>query len=234
MRLWGLLARRVAGGQALAQLGGLGLGALVLAVEAADEPPAVLLATLAARLPGLWVRLAPVLCLVGAAGALARMRREGGVLALGGLGVGPRALLVAAALAGATVGGVAAWVEGWEVPAAPREWVRGEGGWWRGGVAVPDVPGGEVGAPVSLARPRGADVAAGSAAAALGGALGLWGGPVGALVAAAVLLVAEFLARGLVERGAAPVVAGLVPAVLALVAAWLLARAAPLFPRRWE
>ncbi|MFZ5479160.1 MAG: hypothetical protein ACOZNI_20520, partial [Myxococcota bacterium] len=134
---------------------------------------------------------------------------------------GTGAIVVAAAIAGALVGAGAIAVA--DVPVvAPGEWVRGQGGWWKDGVAFPDPGAGEVGAPTASGGPGGAAIAGAAAAAALGATLGLVAGAPEALLAAAFVVVAEALARGLVERGAI-VRAGLyAPAIFALAAAgWL-------------
>lgn len=226
-----LLLRRVGAGMLVAHVGGAGLFALAVAVEAAEEPVPRLLATIAARVPEVWGRAAAVLSLLGAALAAFRLRRDGGVLGLGACGVAPASVIWVAALLGLLAGAAVLGTTG--ASEADPEWARGRGGWWHEGVAWPDVPGGAVAPPRAVERAPAAALASGAAAAALGGGLGLYAGPFAALLLAASLLISEGLCRGLCERGALPDAATLLPAAGALLAlAWLRARA-PLFPRRW-
>lgn len=232
MRVWALLLRRQLGGAAVAHLGGAGLFVVVVAVEGAALDGPALGARLADTVPRLWAMAAAALALLGAAVATARLRRGGGVLALGSLGVGPGAVVLAAALVGGAVGLGAAAVPPDPAPEL-RAWVRGEGGWWHAGVAVPDEPGGTVGPPRPTEAPAWRTPAAGAAGAAAGAALGLWAGTLATVGAAGALLVAEALARGLVERAALPEVAAGAPALLAVGLLLLLRLRAPLFPSRW-
>ena len=73
----------------LLQLGGVGLLAVVVATEAADEPPAEVLRRLTSQLPYTWALLSPALALAAAALTSARLSRSGELLALGTLGVSP-------------------------------------------------------------------------------------------------------------------------------------------------
>ncbi len=226
--LGGAVGRAVLG----AQLAGALLFALVIAVEAADAPLPTLARTVAARLPALWAQAAAVLVLCGAALAVVRLRRQGVLLGLGTLGVAPRVVLVVGALAGALVGGVASRVVA-EPAALSGEWERGTGGWIRDGEAWPDTAGGVVCVRTPPTRDIATDLINGSAAGSLGAALGLYLGAAPTLVAAALLLVADVVARGLVERGAVPPLGGGAPAVLAGAILLFLLLRAPLFPRRW-
>lgn len=240
-RAFFLLGRAVGGGVFALQVAGALLFAVVLAVEAADEDLPTLLRTIAARLPLLWAHAAAVLALCGAAAAVVRLRRNGVLLGFGTLGVTPRMVLLVGALAGGLVGGITNRVEA-EPAAAPGVWVRGAGGWIRDGEGWPDPVVSADGALIRgpAVRPRPApsrslpvDVLNGGAAAALGAALGLYLGAAPTLVAAALLLIADVVARGLAERGVVPLYGGAAPALLAtLLLAWLVLRA-PLFPRRW-
>ena len=209
-----LLAWRLAVGVATAQGCGAALLVLVLAVEAADEPRVV--GVVLARLPALWALAAPALSLLGATWAAFRLRSEGAVLALGACGIAPAALLLAGALAGAGAGAGMAAAEGWELPPAPGEWVRGDGGWWRDGVATPDVAGEPVGPARSAARVRVTDVVASGAGGALGVGLGLFAGPLGTVVAAAILVVVEAIGRGLWPAWGGLLTGGIALAGLAL------------------
>ncbi|MDP2304842.1 MAG: hypothetical protein Q8P18_02310 [Pseudomonadota bacterium] len=229
-----LLGRAVGRGVLAAQLGGALLFAVVIAVEAADEPLPTLLRTIGARLPTLWAQAASVLALCGAALAVARLRRQGVLLGLGTLGATPRMVLLVGALAGALVGGVASRVV--TAPSdVPGAWERGDGGWIRDDEGWPDAQAGAAGVRARPAPHRDlpTDVLNAGAAGALGAALGLYAGAAPALVAAAVLLVADVVARGLSERGVLPFYGGAAPAALAGLTLLGLLLRAPLFPKRW-
>ncbi len=227
-----LLGRAIGAGVAVAHLGGLLLYALVVAVEAADEPLPVLARIVLARVPALWAQSAAVLGCVGVAAATLRLRRRGVVLALGTLGLDPRVVLLVGAVGAGVVGGLAG--RGVVAPTAvPGAWERGDGGWIRDGLAWPDAAGAEVRTRPAAGRDLAADVTNAAAAGACGAALGLWAGATPALVVAALLLVGDVVSTGLAERGAVPAWGAAAPALLAIgVVVYLLARA-PLFPRRW-
>ncbi len=137
-RFAGLLTRRVGGAQVVAVVAGLGLVVLASALEHGFDACLARTATV--------VPLAmPLLVAVGSWGAARRAAARGELRALAAMGHGTAAWTVAGALLGGalafTLGGLAVAL------AVPVEgWVRGAGGWWYGGVAVPDVPGGLVGA----------------------------------------------------------------------------------------
>ncbi|MDP2314926.1 MAG: hypothetical protein Q8P41_18650 [Pseudomonadota bacterium] len=228
-----LLARAIGGAVVAAQLAGALLFTLVIAVEAADEAPATLLQTIVARLPSLWAQAAAVLVLCGVAVAVVRLRRTGVLLGLGTLGVEPRVVLIVGALIGGAVGVGASRVVV-EPSDAPGAWDRGDVGWIRDGEAWPDVSGGAVHRRPPEGRDVVTDVVNGGAAGALGAALGLYVGAAPTLVAAALLLVADVVARGLAERGAVPPLGVMGPALLATAVLLALLVAAPLFPRRWS
>ena len=229
-----LVARALAGGVLVAHVSGALLFALVVAVEAADEPLPGLLGALFARVPALWAQAAGVLGCVGVAVATLRLRRRGVVLALGTLGVDPRTLLVAGALVAGVAGGAAALVEQGAPAVAPTAWERGDGGWIRGGAAWPDADGGVVRRRPAPERHRALDLVNAAAAGACGAALGLWAGAGPVIVLSALLLVVDGVARGLADRGAVPLVGLMAPGLLALFAGALLLARAPLFPRRWR
>jgi hypothetical protein len=227
-----LLARAVVGGVLAAQLAGAALFVLVVLVEAADASLPDVLRAAATRVPALWAQASAVLGLCGAALAVVRLRRQGVLLGLASLGVGPRLVLVVAGLTGAAVGGLASRVPV-DAPARTGEWARGDGGWIRDGEGWPDAPGGVVRPLPRATRDPVADTLNGCAAGALGATLGLYAGAAPTLVAAALLLVTDLVARGLAERGALPTAGVGVAAALAGAAILVLLRRAPLFPRRW-
>jgi hypothetical protein len=228
-----MLGRALLTGVLAAHVAGLLLLALAIAVEAADEPLLTLAQTLVARVPPAWAQVAAVLGLVGAWAATLRLRNQGVVLGLGTLGVSPYVLLLAGALAASFGGVLASEATDSAEPVAPHAWVRGDAGWIRDGQAWPDERGGAVRPLPPIARSAVADALDAGAAGACGAAVGLFGGPVTALLAAALLLVADVVSRGLSERGALPPAGVAIPAVLALFAAVGMTVRAPLFPRRW-
>ncbi len=73
----------------LVQIAGVGLLAIVVATEAADETPAEVLRRLTSQLPYTWALLSPALALAAAALTAAQLSRSGQLLALGTLGVSP-------------------------------------------------------------------------------------------------------------------------------------------------
>jgi hypothetical protein len=230
-----LLGRAVGGAVLAAQGAGAVLFAVVVAVEAADEPLGTLLRTVGARVPLFWAQAAAVLALCGVAVAVVRLRRQGVLLGLGTLGVTPRLVLLVGALAGAASGGVASRVVA-EPSAVPGAWERGVGGWIRDGEGWPDSPASEAsvrGRPPPT-RNLPVDLLNGAAAGALGAALGLYAAAAPTLVAAALLLVADVVARGLTERGVVPLYGGAAPGALAGLTLLVLLLCAPLFPRRWR
>lgn len=223
-----LLLRRHLLAAALAHLGGAGVLALVVLVEAGDRGG---LAAVWTELPPLWARAAAPLALVAAALCTTRARRDGVVLALGSFGASPLAWLVAGAAVGALAGAGAALVPPPLAPASLR-WVRGEGGWFLGGAAIPDQPGGVVMLLLPETLPDWAPTALAAGAATLGAALGLRAGTLSTLTATGILLVAGALAEGLVERDVLqPPALALLALVLALGGV-LVARSGPAFPRR--
>jgi hypothetical protein len=228
-----LVVRSLGAGVVAAHAAGVLLITLAMVVEAADEPPAAVMLRVAAGLPAAWAQAAAVLGLVGVTVAAARMRRQGVVLGLGAVGLSPRALLLVGALCGALGGAVAGSGGGGAGGAELHAWQRGEGGWIRDGLAWPDLAGGVARPMPPPERAIPADLANAGAAGAFGAALGLYGGPVVTLLSAAVLLVADVVARGLCERGALPPWGAAFPAGLALVALVGVLWRAPLFPRRW-
>lgn len=238
-RAFVLLGRAVGGAVFAVQGAGALLFAVVIAVEAADEPLGTLARTVLARLPLLWAQAAAVLALCGVAVAVVRLRRQGVLLGLGTLGVTPRTVLLVGALAGGLCGGVASRVVA-EPSDVPGAWARGAGGWIRDGEGWPDPAAISGSATVDVRRRRApardlpTDVVNGGAAGALGAALGLYVGAAPTLVAAALLLVADVVARGLSERGVVPLYGGAAPALLATCALLGLLVRAPLFPRRWS
>lgn len=231
-RVGGLVGRGVVRGALAAHLGGVLLFTLLVVVERTSLPTSELVSAIRNEVPGAWARAAGVLGLVGVTIAVSRMRRLGMVLGLGTLGVDARVLLLVGAIVGAGAGALAA-----RVPVETAEvggWERGEGGWIRDGEGYPDEPGGLVRRRVSAERPILVEATNGALAGGLGAALGLWAGAPATLVAGAVLLVGDVVGRGLVERGALPMVARLAPAAIALVWTGILLMRAPLFPRRWR
>lgn len=215
-----------------AHLGGMVLLALVVAVEAADEPIGTLMRTVVARVPELWAALAAVLGVAGVGVAVARLRRQGVVLGLGTLGVRPAVFVLFAALF-AGVWGIGSAQVATPPAEVPGAWERGDGGWIRGGEAWPDRAGGEVRQRPPEARSLPADLANAAAGGACGAALGLWAGPLGGLLVVGVLLVVDVVAQGLCARGVLPevfVVSSGALSCLVVLGAW--ARA-PVFPRRW-
>ncbi len=132
--------RRVGSAQVVAVVAGLGLVVLASALEhgaagcLARSAPVVPLAM-------------PLLVGVGSWTATRRARARGELLALAAMGHGAAGwVLAGAVLGGALAVLLGALAFGLELPA--EGWVRGAGGWWRAGVAVPDAPGGAVGAAV--------------------------------------------------------------------------------------
>lgn len=228
MLLHRLLLRRHLRAAALAHLGGVGVLALVVLVEAGDRGG---LAALLTQLPPLWARAAAPLALVAAARCTTRARRDGVVLALGSFGVSPLAWLFAGAAVGALAGGAAALVPPPLAPASLR-WVRGDGGWFLDGRPIPDHPGGVVLHLLPETLPAWAPPAVAAGAATLGAALGLKAGALTMLTATGTLLVAGALAEGLVERGVLqPLALGLLALGLTF-GGMLVARAGRAFPRR--
>ena len=215
-----------------AHIGGFVLLALVVAVEAADEPATVLVRTVVARVPELWAGMAAVLGVAGIGVAVARLRRQGVVLGLGSLGVRPGVFLLVGGLTAGGWGIASAQVAG--SPAdVPGVWERGDGGWIHGGEAWPDVAGGEVRRRPTPRRSVAADATNAAAGGVCGAALGLWAGPLGGLLVVGVLLVVDVVAQGLTVRGVLPdvvVVSGAAVSVLVALGLWL---RAPVFPRRW-
>jgi hypothetical protein len=227
-----LVARALVGGVAATHLAGALLFGLVVLVEAADAPLVEVLRVAQSRVPALWAQACGVLGLSGTALAVTRLRRQGVLLGLASLGVGPRIVLLVGALTGATFGGVASRVP-MEPPAQAGEWTRGEGGWIREGEGWPDAPGGVVRPLPRVARDPLADTIGGAAAGALGATLGLYVGAAPTLVVAALLLVTDVVARGLAERGAVPAAGVGAAAGLAVGMMLVVLGRAPLFPRRW-
>ncbi len=228
-----LLFRALLAGVLAAHVGGLLLLGLAIAVEGVGDSLPVLLATLEARLAVAWGQVAAVLGLLGTLAATARLRRRGEVLGLGTLGVSPSVIVLVGALCGAVGGTVAGSVGGEGGGDLPGAWERGDGGWIRDGYAWPDY----AGSAVTRRAPRGrsalSDAVNAGAAGACGAALGLAGGVAGALLTAALLLVAEVVVTGLCARGAVPEIGEALPAALALVVLMLLELRRPIFPRRW-
>ena len=226
-----LLVRAVVRGTLTAHVGGALLFTLLVLVERAQVPTDELLSALRTEVPTAWARAATVLGLVGVTLAVTRMRRQGVVLGLGTLGVDARLLLLVGALAGAASGALSTTVP-IDAP-VPGDWERGDGGWIRDGQAWPDTPADTVYHRPPPTPPVAAEVTNGALAGGLGAALGLWAGAPATVVAGAVLLVSDVVARGLVDRAALPALARATPGLLALVWALILQLRAPIFPRRW-
>lgn len=219
-----LLVRRVGGALLSAQLGGvLVLVLATLAEHGGDDA----WGELRARVPSAASLAAGALALLGGALACGRALRDGTVRGLAACGVSEAAFVWAAAAFGVPCGLAARWAAGvgGSEPTATYP-VRGLGGWWIDGVALPDVTGGIVGPPPEPAGPGWALAATPVMAAALGAVVGLRGWRGGAVVVAACVVIGEGLARGLVERAAVPAIAAWVPAA-ACAAAVITARVRP-------
>ena len=164
LRYAGLLVRRVGGAQVVTVVAGLGL---VVAANALEHGAAGCLARTAPVVP----LAMPLLVGVGSWAAARRARARGELRALAAMGHGTAGWVVVGALLGGalavTIGALAFPLE---LPA--EGWVRGAGGWWRGGVPVPDVPGGAVGAAVAPGFAWGWALLFGGLGGAVGGAWG--------------------------------------------------------------
>lgn len=193
-------------GLALVHLGALGVIGLAIAVERAAAG-ASMDAAAGRQAVVLWARLAPALTLLGA--ALAWARTAAVRLALGSFGLREPAMRAATLPLGVVIAGLALAVPS---DGAPSAWVRGAGGWYHLGVALPDTLGGVVtplparwawstAAACVLAGPAGArawrpaPLAAVAIAAVLADAVLPWGG-------AALLLLAAVPRYSQVRRGA--------------------------------
>ncbi len=213
---------QICGGRLLRALmavqgGGLCLLALVLLVE--GQP--------LEALPGLWGLVGSSLSLVGLQVGVVRMRREGVILALGSLGVGPAQLLGWGAALGLvaalpTLVGAEAGLGG-----GGPEWTGA--GWFFGGVHYPEA---NAVARTMDAPIRWGELATGAAAGAMGVGLGLYRGVVGSLVTTGLLVVISALVRGGMERGIVGGGGGALPSLLLLVALAAVWGTKPLFPRR--
>jgi hypothetical protein len=128
----------------------------------------------------LWARLAPALTLLATALAWSRMRKAR--LALATFGQSATPLRGGTAVAGAVVGALVLTVPS---QGAPSAWVRGSGGWFHLGEAVPDVLGGAV---TPIATPLAFGIAAGCVLAAPAGARSWGTGPLAATTVAVILL----------------------------------------------
>ena len=97
------------------------------------------LAALPLEVALVWARLAPALTLL--ATALCWFRMRGARLALGTFGARPRLLTAGCLPAGVIPGLLALFLP---QTLSPSAWVRGQGGWFHLGAAIPDLPGGVV------------------------------------------------------------------------------------------
>lgn len=162
----------------------VGLLVLVVSVEQANARSAQ---PLGREVMMLWARLAPVLSVLASALGWARMHKA--LLALGTLGCGEGRVRWGSLLPGLLAGVIALAVPAQGTPSA---WIRGEGGWFHLGRAIPDVVGGVVGVlPGSWAWPV-------AGACVLGAALGARTWRAGAL---ATVVVGSLLGDGLVDSG---------------------------------
>ncbi|MSP54287.1 MAG: hypothetical protein EXR69_01570 [Myxococcales bacterium] len=176
----------------------VGLLVLVLTVEQANSGSGQ---RLGREVIVLWARLAPAVSMLGGALAWARMPKV--LLGLGSLGCGPGLVRWAA-----IVPGFVAALLVLAVPAqgAPSAWLRGEGGWFHLGRAIPDAVGGVVGAAEGVwAWPV-------AGACLLGAVLGARAWGAGAL---GVVVVGSLLADGFFDGG------GLGVMVVAHVVLWV-------------
>ena len=128
----------------------------------------------------LWARLAPALTLLGTALAWSRMHNAR--LALATFGQSANPLRWGTAVAGGLVGALVLTVPAQGMPSA---WVRGAGGWFHLGDAVPDVLGGAV---TPLGTPFALGIAVGCVLAAPAGARTWTTGGLAAATVAVILL----------------------------------------------
>ena len=213
-----MLGRRVAGALVVAHVGGALVLLLALSVEGASLGGAALLARLGRELPALWGTLAGVLTLLGAALAVARMRRDRTLLAIGTLGGAPWVAVGVAVGLGALLGAAAATMPVRALTPASGGWTRGVGGWIDGeGHRWPDSPGGTVEDPPQPQLLRPTRLFEGAAAGAAGAALGFEVGAAPVLLASAGWVVGDAVGEGLQSRGAAPGIVLLGPAALGLL-----------------
>ncbi|MSQ01401.1 MAG: LptF/LptG family permease [Myxococcales bacterium] len=131
----------------LVQLGGIGLLAIVVATEAADEPVAEVRRRLVSQLPYTWALLSPALALAAAALTAARLSRSGQLLALGTLGVSPRRVRTSVLWVATPFGLVAMAVGHGSQPRV--DVARVTEAWIVQGAVLPD-PGASVSAPAAL------------------------------------------------------------------------------------
>lgn len=199
--LFRLLARRALAGLAGAHLAGLVLLGLVTLVERGDP----------AQIPAIWAALAPVCALVGGAWTEARLRQQGGLLALAACGWSPRWSWLAVGLAGALTTLPATTL----LTGGPQRLTRVDGGWWAEEASRPDVADGLLAAPAPERHPW-RPLLGGTAAAAGAAAVGAAVGPLPwVLTVAGGTLVADVLARGATPEGRHPGAAA--PALLLLL-----------------
>lgn len=147
------VARRVAGGMAVAMLAGVALIVLGVAIEhpgSLATAPAQLLARAAEAV----ARVAPLLAGLGAAGALGRARARGEVRCMEAAGVPRWPWFAWAWLLGACAGACGTWI-GARGLAAGAGWVRVRGAWVHGARVIAD--GGGAGAPADVVRHAGLD-----------------------------------------------------------------------------
>jgi hypothetical protein len=175
-----VLAPPLLRGNLLVHGAALGLLAFVTSIERAAMSAGSVRAVEWREAVVLWARLAPALTLLGTAFAWSRMHKAR--LALATFGQAANPLRWGAAFAGAMVG-----LTVLTVPAqgAPSAWVRGAGGWFHLGEAVPDVLGGAV---TPVATPLAFGIAAGCVLAAPAGARAWSTGALAATTVAVILL----------------------------------------------
>lgn len=158
----------------------LGLLAFVTSIERAAMSAGSIHAVEWREAVVLWARLAPALTLLGTALAWSRMHKAR--LALATFGQSANPLRGGTAVAGALVGALVLTVP---AQGAPSAWVRGSGGWFHLGEAVPDVLGGVV-TPVATSLAFG--IAVGCVLAAPAGARAWRSGPLAIVTVAVILL----------------------------------------------
>ena len=197
---------------------------MAIAVESSDASLPTLWGALTTRLPPAWRIGAAPLSLIGAMLAVARMRREGVVLAFGTVGAGPRTSILLAGALGAGIGTL--------VPTLPttHEWERIGGGWSHHGVVIADVPGTAT-RPLAPPARSAWPVVTSACGSALGAAVGLYAGVVSGIALAAGLLLADAVGMGLADRGGWFSASGV---GFALFGITVIISRAPLFPGRHD